>query len=250
MDHKTNDISLVVVDAVAPDIEEDPGIALPNIQALIDSGITGNIYELYAGRSELKHNGERTKKTELDPVDTAGKIKGEVILVGGSLGNKHYKVFLSLLNRIGDYTNPVLHIPFDCTYSFEQKYDSGDSWEEGKIASPDMPVFKKYRQAMRRTGSKASNVDFKLWDRWAQMVDYIQARNAETLVSALSVEDIASVMDQYKARLIRIGQAAVKPLQDFLATEGKRGPEEPGTLYPGAENYAAARKILKRILTS
>ena len=32
MDHKTNDISLVVVDAVAPDIEEDPGTLYPGAE--------------------------------------------------------------------------------------------------------------------------------------------------------------------------------------------------------------------------
>jgi hypothetical protein len=76
--------------------------------------------------------------------------------------------------------------------------------------------------------------------------------NASELVRCLTIEDIEDHIKQYKRMLIELGSAAVKPLQDFIATEGRdwAAELEPGTLYPTKVNYDAARAVLSEILSS
>ncbi len=191
MKQDNKNISLVVVDAVAPDIEDYPEVALSNIQAVVDRGITSNIYEFFVGSSELRHNGKKLggkyrRCGEISDI-LSETVPGEIILVGGSLGNKHYDIFAALLEsiKVKEYASGI-HIPFDCIYSFESKYDSGESWEEGKLANKDMPVFDRYRVALKDLTLPYSVVNggnmpkdsplitLHIWDEWKQMADYFQ----------------------------------------------------------------------------
>jgi hypothetical protein len=154
MKSENNDISLVVIDAVSHNIEENGDVALKNIQGLIDSGIAKNIYEFLVGESCLRHDGRKIKRRYWEKVkleDVLPEVSsGKIILVGGSLGNGHYDAFVDLVKQskeTGDGT--VIHIPFDCTYSFEERYDSGESWSDGKIGNPKMPIYKKYIEAIK-----------------------------------------------------------------------------------------------------
>ena len=191
MKQDNKNISLVVVNAVSPDIEEYPEVALPNIQAVVDRCITSNIYEFFVGSSELKHSGKKLganyrRHGELSTL-LSETVPGEIILAGGSLGNKHYDVFTALLEAIKAKGHASgIHIPFDCIYSFESKYDSGESWEEGKLANKKMPVFDNYRAALKTSdlsysivyGGRISEVlplaTLHIWDEWKQMADYLQ----------------------------------------------------------------------------
>lgn len=70
---------------------------------------------------------------------------------------------------------------------------------------------------------------------------------ATEIVRALSVEDMSDMLYKYKTMLLRIGEPAIKPLQDFIATEGKDQIREPSSLYPITENYDAARWTLRKL---
>jgi hypothetical protein len=265
MKMKTNDIALVVVDADSPQIEENSRVALPNIQALIDSGLVGRVVEYSSAAWRLTHHGERIDRYNSRYAEIEEQFpEGEIILVGGPLGNQHWQAFMALLNQSSENSrSPNIHIPFDCTYYSDEDYQDGDKWLVGKLGKQGLPEIESYYNTISIYGpggiisgvdtpfeSSKETLDVKFWKGWQDMVPYLQTHIATRLVNALAIEDINYVMDQYKAQLIEIGMPAVNPLQDFLATEGTQKQTEPGALVPGSENYTAARLVLETILNS
>lgn len=189
----TRDISMIIINAKSFYLDEDPDIVVPNIQNLINS-MPMAVLEVYSDNSGLQHTGRRVKYNGRH-ITKDGIFKNtslsDVVLAGGSLGNEHYKIFLDLVKAAKGLNHPAdIHIPFNCTYSFESKSDSGDSWTEGVTASPDMWIFQAYRQAMARikgtiieSGSARTapqlGITMHLWDNWQDMVKYfgIESRN-------------------------------------------------------------------------
>ena len=184
---KQNDISLVVVDAVSPSIEEEGDIALANIQDMVNFYTGGMVYNFNEGSSHLVHNGKNIVRGPKETVDISSIIDeiipGQIILAGGSLGNEHYIAFTNLIREASKKgRESVIHIPFDCTYSFEQEYDSGESWTDGCIGNQDMPIFQRYRDRTSECGGKVIEpndkgdygpikVKVQLWDGWQKMAD-------------------------------------------------------------------------------
>jgi len=78
-------------------------------------------------------------------------------------------------------------------------------------------------------------------------IDTVLTLFAAELVKGLAIEDIEGMIKEYEQMLIEIGKPAIKPLQEFLATEGKITPKE-GSLYPIHQNYEAARRALGNLL--
>ena len=107
MEQKNNDITLIVVDAVSPNIEDDKEIVLPRIQRLIDEGIPKlkdaglniKIYEFFLGESKLNHGGTKIERDYLGIDYKIDSAPYELILVGGTLGNKHYNAFIAEQNQ-------------------------------------------------------------------------------------------------------------------------------------------------------
>ena len=147
--------TLVVVDAVSSSSDdENEDVALPNIQKLIDSGLARRVYEFCYKYSLLKHEGcridkpyvERKKELGLKPED----LSDDIILAGGSLGNGHLEVFVSLLKQLRDERRAVrIHFPTDCTYSLENHYDSVENWNNCIIGDSKMLVLNLYREAAK-----------------------------------------------------------------------------------------------------
>lgn len=185
-----NDIALVVVDAIPPDIDDNDDIALANIQRLVQSGIAGIVYEFFTYRPTLGIDDPAIKRQKIKGNDEDYALDGitsDMIIAGGSLGNKHYQAFVSIMAQIRKASRPSsIHIPIDCTCSFENKYDSGESWADGSIGSLDMEVLQKYHEALARAAPPAyvSMVDGKvslvsdvttwhLWSDQSKMIAYL-----------------------------------------------------------------------------
>lgn len=189
-------ISLVVVDAIDYDIEDGGSLTLPNIQQLVDYGLTTRVYELFAGTSGLRHDGKKIKRTDNTPSEiekiASEIVPGDIVLVGGSLGNSHYMAFVTLLDQIRKTElDSTVHIPFDCTYSFIHKSDSGEGWKEGLYGNAQMPVFNLYREAMAKYGQLAQVIEpgkeippvsmlrLHLWNEWQKMAGYLIQLHAD-----------------------------------------------------------------------
>jgi len=203
---QTRNIALVVIDAVSSSIDEDPDVAQPNIEKLAQSPVIGTRYwlndmNLYPNPGSKEYDEEKAmecpylkcvKKSE-DPQKEALKhVAGtatDIILAGGSLRNEHYDAFHFIMaglrreSRIAD-----IHMPLDCTYSFSQHYDSGESWTQGELGSLEMPVVKAYQDAMRSIATPGcmTKVDgqvveqspvatLHLWSTAAKMLEYLAA---------------------------------------------------------------------------
>ena len=251
-------ISLVVVDAVSPDPDmENPDLILPNIQAFVDEGvprlaqvgIDTKIYEFFTDAPAVKADDSIYKAGRVDmqnPDYTIVPVTPHVVLVGGSLGNKHHTAFVSLISQFNDQGKGFrVDIPFDCTYSFTQEYDSGDSWNDAVVGREEMPIFERYNKSMQGQ----SKSEMKTWVSHQQMVEGIIDNYAVTVVGHLSREDDADIMSGYVKELVNLGASAVNPLKQFLATEGKRGVDtvRQGEFYPTSANYDAARRVLEEI---
>lgn len=83
-----------------------------------------------------------------------------------------------------------------------------------------------------------------------QLDNEVLVNFAAELVGALAVEDLDNMLTQYEQMLVGIGKSAIKPLQDFIATEGKDLAREQGSLYPVKGNYDAAKRAMSKILGS
>lgn len=71
---------------------------------------------------------------------------------------------------------------------------------------------------------------------------------AKELVDLLKIESDSDILASQERRLVELGLAAEKHLRDFLATEGKpQKVTDPETPRPSGENYAAARRVLRRL---
>ena len=178
---KMSDIALVIVDAVAPDISENPAIAKDAIQELTDAKVAGRSYEFFSEYANIKGT-DGTEKINGDYTLDHPHI--ELILVGGSLGNKHYDAFKSQVS--GTAASLTIHMPLDCTYAFENDKMDGEAFTRAVQASPDQPIFQKYKAAMRRFGPSAYMIErngevqekspitqVKLWDNWQMMANYL-----------------------------------------------------------------------------
>ena len=183
--HANKRISLVVVNAVSPNIEENYDIAFGNIQTLVDEGLADKVYELFIMSSKLKHKGYRIKSISEFPLEA---LSGETILAGGSLGNEHYKVFTALLEKAREARIvPSVNIPLDCTYSFTQKDEvSGDNYRKGVLGKLEMPIVDSYRKSMTQHAPASYSIDengqlkehtqlsrLRLWSSWQNMEDFL-----------------------------------------------------------------------------
>jgi len=253
LDEKT--ISLVVVDAVSPDPDmENPDIILPNIQAFVDegiprlaqAGIDTKIYEFFTDSPSVKADDSIYKAGRVDmqnPDYSIVPVTPHVVLVGGTLGNKHHTAFSSLVRQFNDKGIEFrIDIPFDCTYSFTQEYDSGDSWNDAVVGRSYMPIVSRYACTMQGQ----SRGEMKPWEGHQQMVEGFLEDYASTVVRHLSVEDDTDIMGAYARELVNLGASAVNPLKQFLAGEGKLVPGV-GTFQPTSANYDVARRVLETI---
>jgi len=253
LDEKT--VSLVVVDAVSPDPDmENPDLVLPAIQALVDdglprlaaAGIDTKVYEFFTDRPSVKADDSIYRAGRVDmqnPDYTIVPATPHVVLVGGSLGNKHYAAFSSLIGQFNEKGQEFrVDIPLDCTYSFTQEYDSGDSWNNAVVGKDYVPIFCRYGVTMQGQ----SQGEMKTWPTHQQMVDGFLEDYASTVVGHLSIEDDNDIMNGYARELINLGASAVNPLKQFLAGEGKLVPGV-GSFQPTRANYDAARRVLETI---
>jgi hypothetical protein len=156
------DISIVVVDAVAYDIDENPDAALKNIQDLVKSGLTDKMYEFRAGESYLSSVGN--VKT-LDRRYSLDEVTDNIVLVGGSLGNKHASALWQIIKQAEkEGKTPKIHVPLDCTYSFTQEYDSGESWTDGCLGYQEMEILAGYKK----------NPQVKIWESSKEMSEQLK----------------------------------------------------------------------------
>lgn len=180
----TNNLALIVVDAFAHSVDEEKDIAIPEISALVNSGVASRVFEYAVNLSGINHSGRVTQRlysVDLDISDSLSEtVPGELIFVGGSLGNNHYRAFTKLLERMATQTAPsILHLPFNAAYTFTQEYDSGEGWTAGKLASKNDDVFANYRSTLAQyckdsvmiecgesRPTVAPLVTVRLYDRW------------------------------------------------------------------------------------
>ena len=189
---RENDIALVVIDAVSPDIDENGDIALSNIQKLVRSGIADTVYEFFTYEPTLGIEDPAIKRQKVE--DAGGNYRLEaipdnIILAGGSLGNRHKRAFDSILAQAREAGKPInIIVPLDCTYSFEPRYDSGESWTDGDTGRLDMEVLGMYHQAIARAASasyitmidgnvssQSGTTTFQLWSTAAKMHENLAA---------------------------------------------------------------------------
>tara|TARA_Y100000310_G_C20632928_1_gene789595 strand:+ start:1433 stop:1690 length:258 start_codon:yes stop_codon:yes gene_type:complete len=72
---------------------------------------------------------------------------------------------------------------------------------------------------------------------------------ATELVRNLSIEDTQDIATKYELELIKLGEHAVKPLKEFIATEGTDYSEsaKQDRFYPTQSNYDSAKRVLTQI---
>lgn len=84
-------------------------------------------------------------------------------------------------------------------------------------------------------------------DNNVQLDNEVLVNFATELVRALSVEDLGNMLTQYEQMLVGLGKSVIKPLKEFIATEGKAIAREEGSLYPVKGNYDVARRVMGKI---
>ncbi len=261
------DLTLIVVDAVSPTIDENSDLVQPNIQRLIDeelpkltsAGLSVEIREYYQRKPSLKHKGEKIKT---EPGIDYFANSSEIILTGGSMGGEQYRAFCSLLrNARNEGTRAILHMPFDCIYSFDSGYDSGESWTEAIFGNANLPSFENYKRTLKESGFNAQIIKTKagakpkkvfsvsslyLWDKHEPLAEGILTRIARETATNLSREDDSDIISHDVNRLIQLGKYAVLPLQEFLSTEEKYKKDFTNPT-PVEANYSAARSVLSAV---
>lgn len=114
-------------------------------------------------------------------------------------------------------------------------------------------AFETINRAETRNDFGYTQLKYKVYEAYRDTglkVDHkIVVNFATGLISALAIEDMDNMLREYEQMIIGIGKDAVKPLQDFIATEGKKQAKE-HDLYPVKENYDAARRVLSKIISS
>ena len=185
---KKNDISLVIIDAVSKNIEENGDVALANIKSLVNARLTGKVYDFSNPPIESPYRAMPKKQDGKHYV--LDELTKDIIIAGGSLGNEHFSAFVSILQQARDAcVAPKIHIPFNCTYSFTNEYDSGEPWTDGCLGRSDMKVFGDYTKHLvknapgayliEKNGSvteKSPIFTLKLWDDWKQMANYLRKK--------------------------------------------------------------------------
>jgi hypothetical protein len=190
-----NDVSALVVEAKSSFIEEEPDIAVGNIQGLL-STLPMRIFEFYIEQSGLQHAGRKTKIKKPHPVDLSRILQEislqDVVYTGGFHWNDPYQAISSLIAKAGQSGAKCnLHIPLDCIYSFEHKSDSGDSWTEGRFLTPKLPVFGYYIGKVRSENGaviepnspdrkSSSRLTMQIWNSWREMADYLTINNQKS----------------------------------------------------------------------
>src|SRR3989344_2932464 len=139
--NKEKTIDLVVIDQVSLDLETDGDIAKDAIDALKNSGVAEKIYQFESWKSKDY---------------TLPRIADDIILAGGILGYRHLNVFKSILSQAREQgAAPVVHIPFDCTYYYQPKGDSGEYYDDGIIGKSQMPVVSEYTNYLQKNSPGA-----------------------------------------------------------------------------------------------
>lgn len=183
----TNKNLLVIVDAISTFIDDDSEDMVPHLQKLIDSGAFESVHEFFTWDSKLRHSGARTKGQE-------GKLEQipsqDLVIAGGSLGNEHLRVFNSILEQMRKQrSHPTLHMPLEYCYSFEDHYDSGESWTTLCRGRKDMEILGAYTKALEQhaSGSYIVSVDrevvshshptvLHIWSNWYDLAEYLQEK--------------------------------------------------------------------------
>lgn len=200
-------IALLVIDAVASDIDDNPDIAKKNIEELANSPLIATRHWLdnlnpYPNPDTPEYAEKIARQCpyvqslipekpdpQKDAIREVAKSATDIIIAGGSLRNQHYDAFHFVMAKLRGASRVAdIHIPLDCTYSFSQHYDSGESWTDGSLGNPDMPVVKAYPEALQRIAtpgyrvmvdgsqtSQSSVMTLYIWSTAAKMLDYLAA---------------------------------------------------------------------------
>jgi hypothetical protein len=181
-------IALVVVDAVAPEVDLGDGalIVKDKIQNLTDRmGVDS--YELFTHFANIyrtTHTAKLDKKLELK------RDYSDIVLVGGAVGNQHYDVFLSLLTNAKDKKQAIsIHIPLDCTYGVVNDRFDGEDFMRAELPTLDIYAIHKYRSAIKEFGTAACIIEedgsvvesspinkLKLWNESEVMLQYLNQK--------------------------------------------------------------------------